>query len=530
MRASERVSWSCIAFVLLLMPMASAGYSFQEQSPVQDSVRLVLNEQESSGDIVAIDAELYNVPAISAGGFYLYIDDPSVLKWAGIFTHDPDGYVKGDFFDDSSAIYLIGPLYNTDSTRNDSVLIVGVSDFDNPVSGSGTMITMKFRIVGTGTTDLVFYDGISDLNPAGSTWLGGTFTADDVPPQEPEQDDPPVVTLTVPDSEVYDTGDVDLSCYSSDDYGLSQVSLYTNIGGQWLPYQTVYTDQNLLLQAFSLVGLNEGTYRWNCRATDTESQSSFADNDHVFTVEFPADNTPPQIYNTEVMGDLSSNGTITIIVETMEPATCRYSPVQGIPFISMVLNLNENSPTNHSVALDVQIDREYYYYVKCEDAQGNSNQVDEVITFSVGSPDSDSQAPVILGFSPEDSIGADYGFSYLTVITDEDSECRYSQTGGLDFDFMTPFTVTNSKNHSETISVIRATDYTYYVKCRDQNGNVNTDTQISFFVCYEVDSDCSRSVDMGELNSHINRWYVNSRDVTMIDVMEAVRLWRGGSA
>jgi hypothetical protein len=71
------------------------------------------------------------------------------------------------------------------------------------------------------------------------------------------------------------------------------------------------------------------------------------------------------------------------------------------------------------------------------------------------------------------------------VTTDEAAECRYATNANTAFEAMSDtFAITGFNSHSTTISGLWDDNaYTYYVRCRDTDGNANTDDYaISFSV------------------------------------------------
>ena len=98
------------------------------------------------------------------------------------------------------------------------------------------------------------------------------------------------------------------------------------------------------------------------------------------------DTTPPVRSNGQPTGALPSATTqTTMSLTTNEHANCRYSDMAGIPYTSMT-NIIAQSGTTHSTLLTgLSNGNSYTRYVKCQDAAGNSNQNDFVISFSIGS-------------------------------------------------------------------------------------------------------------------------------------------------
>ncbi len=70
----------------------------------------------------------------------------------------------------------------------------------------------------------------------------------------------------------------------------------------------------------------------------------------------------------------------------------------------------------------------------------------------------------------------------FSLETDEFSKCRYDTASGTPFSSMgNEFTTTFKTIHPKTISVATSTSYTFYVRCIDDEGNVNTDDYLISF-------------------------------------------------
>ncbi|MFH1631642.1 MAG: fibronectin type III domain-containing protein [bacterium] len=97
---------------------------------------------------------------------------------------------------------------------------------------------------------------------------------------------------------------------------------------------------------------------------------------------------------------------------------------------------------------------------------------------------SDTTPPLRSNLLPSGTILAGTVQTAISLNTDENATCRYSEQSGSAFSSMTLFTSTGGLSHSTT--VVNLTDgntYSYYVKCSDQAGNINTiDSIISFSI------------------------------------------------
>ncbi|HDD72741.1 MAG TPA: hypothetical protein ENG00_01460 [Candidatus Aenigmarchaeota archaeon] len=46
--------------------------------------------------------------------------------------------------------------------------------------------------------------------------------------------------------------------------------------------------------------------------------------------------------------------------------------------------------------------------------------------------------------------------------------------------------------------------------------------------CHRADTDCNGKIDNQEILSFINRWLASSRDVTMLELVRALEIWKSG--
>lgn len=169
-----------------------------------------------------------------------------------------------------------------------------------------------------------------------------------------------------------------------------------------------------------------------------------------------------------VITDTGPNGTIKDSTEVVKvtltakttagydsgKATCHYSKTgeEG----TYITFYNTDSYT-HTQPLSLA-EGDYFYYIRCIDAGGNSDN--KTISFTV---ESDSDAPAV--------VRAFHDSNYLKIITNEDAECvyNYQDAIGCNYDFDDGITMTTLKENEHY------TDWNtllnFYIKCRDEYGN-----------------------------------------------------------
>jgi hypothetical protein len=94
---------------------------------------------------------------------------------------------------------------------------------------------------------------------------------------------------------------------------------------------------------------------------------------------------PPLRSSGQPTGGLAAGTTqTTLSLLTNENATCRYATTAGVAYGSMVNTFSTTGGTSQSTVVTGLISgNSYSYYVRCQDAAGNTNPDDFVITFSV---------------------------------------------------------------------------------------------------------------------------------------------------
>ncbi len=71
----------------------------------------------------------------------------------------------------------------------------------------------------------------------------------------------------------------------------------------------------------------------------------------------------------------------------------------------------------------------------------------------------------------------------ISLETNKNAECRYSDVSGAPYSLMTPFQSTGGTSHSTVVSGLQpGQEYTYYVRCRDNELQINDEYSINFFV------------------------------------------------
>ena len=108
-----------------------------------------------------------------------------------------------------------------------------------------------------------------------------------------------------------------------------------------------------------------------------------------------SDTTPPTRSNGSPTGELPSGTTeTTLSLTTDESATCTYDIAAGIAYSSMTNSFSTTGGATHSTTVSgFTGGTTYTYYIKCQDAIGNMNTDDYIVTFTVASAPSEPTPP-----------------------------------------------------------------------------------------------------------------------------------------
>lgn len=109
---------------------------------------------------------------------------------------------------------------------------------------------------------------------------------------------------------------------------------------------------------------------------------------------------------------------------------------------------------------------------------------DNTTTSSIIAITVDNTAPIRSAGSPSTTLANGTTSTNIALTTDESATCKYSTSAATAYGSMTAFSTTESTSHSSNITgLTNGSNYTYYVKCQDAQGNTSaTDYSITFTV------------------------------------------------
>ena len=218
-----------------------------------------------------------------------------------------------------------------------------------------------------------------------------------------------------------------------------------------------------------------------------------------------ADTTSPVRSNGIPSGTLPSGTTqTTLSLTTNENAACKYGTVADTVYSGIANTFTTTGTTSQSATVTGLTDgSSNTFYIRCQDTAGNVNTNDYLITFTVDVPDTTS--PVRSNGQPANDLPSGTTQTTLSVTTNENATCRYSQVTETSYEAMpNTFSTTGATTHSSSITGLTDnTTYTFYLRCKDIAGNANTnDYLISFSVLPDTTSPVrSNGIPSGTLPS-----------------------------
>ena len=142
----------------------STTLSFSGINPGSNAVYMTKNSSLSSGDTLAIDVKANGISGNVKGAAFDVDFDSTKITYSG--------YSEGNFFGSGSSTNVA--LQQGSSSK----VVVGLSTASGTVTGSGTIVTLKFKVTGNSAVSFSNNEFRDSGNQAisGITWSGGTVT------------------------------------------------------------------------------------------------------------------------------------------------------------------------------------------------------------------------------------------------------------------------------------------------------------------------------------------------------------------
>ncbi len=275
-------------------------------------------------------------------------------------------------------------------------------------------------------------------------------------------------TLTSVSARLYLSGNTGLSFITSQDVNIGNIN----------PLSTSPSNPSWTLQCYSP---NQGIYTAyiNYSSTNGYKGSSL---DEAVTVITIHESVPFQ-GNISIIESSSqqsqqnyqiiSDSTPTIKVTTTRNALCKGTLdtdefYQDMDFIFYGMQKDHNYTFITPIT-----EGQHSVYVKCKDEFDNIMSSSLIISFIV-----DTASPIITIINPGSKVVGE--FTNLVVSVNEKSECRYKDDDDS-FNDMENFDVINGTTFAAELTELEETSYEYYVKCKDDVGNIAS-KEVSFDV------------------------------------------------
>ncbi|MDA3840341.1 MAG: DUF5011 domain-containing protein [Patescibacteria group bacterium] len=278
--------------------------------------------------------------------------------------------------------------------------VLADADMD-ALNGDLDIITLNFDSIADGQSDIIFADqGIftlmtdSNYDPIDANWNNGSVVV------EVPDTTAPVITLI---------GSSAIELTVGDDYDDAGATALDDIDG----------DITTNIVTINTVDTNTAdTYIILYNVSDAASNLATEVARTVVVEEAPiVDTTDPDRSAASPSGAQSSGTTqVSIGLTTDEDASCKYSTIANTSYASSTDIFASTGSTTHSTAVSgLSNGQTYNYYVRCEDANGNSNVDDYPITFSVSNPSSSGSSGSSGSYTPPSDTTAPAQVSALRV-------------------------------------------------------------------------------------------------------------------
>lgn len=162
------ISGSNVTNVAVACAASAAAFDFTgTTSPGDNTIYMAKNSSLSIGDIIAIDVKSNNISSGVFGAAFDVDFDSSKITY--------DSYVAGNFLEQGGATVHYEAILQSD---NSSKLVAGITRQTGTATGSGTLITLKFKVTSGSTVGFSRNElrDQSNLTILGTTWSGGTVT------------------------------------------------------------------------------------------------------------------------------------------------------------------------------------------------------------------------------------------------------------------------------------------------------------------------------------------------------------------
>lgn len=192
----------------------------------------------------------------------------------------------------------------------------------------------------------------------------------------------------------------------------------------------------------------------------------------------------PIITNPKPSGTVATP-VVTLSVKTNEKAACHYATTDT-EYDAMNFEFNTSNGLSHTASKTLSQEGKYTYYVRCEDEVGNKSPTSTIIyfTYSTGGSDDDSDddsdssdnvPPKISDLEPSGVVSSME--LTMSLKTDEKAICKYGSSDTAYSSMENVFFSADGLSHQKALNFSGPGKHVYYVRCKDNNGNINTSSK-----------------------------------------------------
>ena len=246
---------------------------------------------------------------------------------------------------------------------------------------------------------------------------------------------------------------------------------------------------------------NGSSYRYYVRCSDNASSAVNADDNFSisFSVASP-DTTPPSAVANLAVSSCTSSSCILTWTARGDDGTTGRASYYDIRYSTSTINdsnwasaaqvANENSPLSATSSETFTVNglssaTTYYFALKTGDEVPNWSALSNVASRTTGSGP-DVTPPSLFNGAPSGTLDSGTTQIIISLLTDENANCKYSRDGGKNYQ---AFSTTGETNHSNLIQDLSdGTSYSFIVHCTDIAGNPdNKDIVIEFSIASGTD-------------------------------------------
>jgi len=302
-----------------------------------------------------------------------------------------------------------------------------------------------------------------------------TFTVSYTPPDTT----PPLVFLNLPANATNftSTNNVTFNVSATDNVGLDNCTLYTNVSGLWTANETKPFTGTYYDDLWNLNDLPNGTFIWNAYCCDNSSNCNWNNTNFTFYVNYPSiDLIPPTVIlvspeNNTIKPDTTVDF-VYKVYDNIGPIECRLWSDYSAGWTNLTSWTSVQEGQNAFSDVQMPVLGTYLWNVECRDTNNNASApynwtiiIDDI---------TDTIPPEVYLIAPENNTIKPSGtvdFVY-DVFDNYDLDCRLWTNYSGAWDNLTAWTtIPDGRNAFANIPFTADGFYVWNVECKDGSGN-----------------------------------------------------------